>query len=126
MGVAHAQQDEVLDVIRGAGRPLSADEVRQLLVRETGIGLATVYRAVKRGVTNGQLQTVQVQDGPARYEPVDLDHHHHFACEECRSVYCIKGCPRGVDELAPKGFVLHSHDIVLHGLCKNCREGAAA
>lgn len=96
------------------------------MIRESGIGLATVYRAVKRGVAEGLLQTVQISDGPARYEPVDLAHHHHFACDGCDSVYCVEGCPRGVDKLAPKGFDVRSHDIVLHGLCESCKVGAPA
>ena len=125
MGIPRGQQSTVVELIQGAGRPLSADEVRDCL-RYTGIGLATVYRALKRGVAEGLLRAVHLPEGGARYEPTGLDHHHHFECGECHGVFCLEGCPPGLDQLVPPGFVLRAHDIVLHGLCSNCRENAVA
>ena len=118
------QQGCVLDAIQRAGRPLSADETRELL-HHTGIGLATVYRAVKRGVAEGVLRAVHLGGGGARYEAAGLGHHHHFECNQCNGVFCVEGCPRGLSQLVPPGFELRSHDVVLSGLCRNCKEAVA-
>jgi len=124
MSTIRGQQGYVLGAIRQAGRPLSADEVRELL-RNSGIGLATVYRAVKRGVAEGVLRAIHLGSGGARYEPASLGHHHHFECDRCKRVFCVKGCPRGINKLVPLGFEFRSHDIVLGGLCKHCKEAVA-
>ena len=105
--------------------PLSADEVRGLLM-ETGIGIATVYRALKNGVTNGRFRAVQLPDGPTRYESAGLPHHHHFECLTCHRVFDVPGCPGRIERLAPEGFDVQSHDLTLYGKCADCTEPGAA
>jgi Fur family ferric uptake transcriptional regulator len=52
-------------------------------------------------------------------------HHHHFHCLSCDQVVPIHGCPGPMQDLAPTGFVVERHDLVLHGRCVHCA-GAAA
>jgi Fur family ferric uptake transcriptional regulator len=35
-------------------------------------------------------------------------------------VYEIRGCPKGLLALAPRGFVVDGHEVVLYGRCEAC------
>lgn len=120
------QRDAILAVVTEADGPLSPMEIlAAATARQPGIGLATVYRTVKRGLEDGVLRAVDLPTGPARYEPADRGHHHHFECRSCHHVYDIEGCPGRLEKLVPTGFTLESHDLVLHGVCDACAEDAA-
>ncbi|MCA9272734.1 MAG: transcriptional repressor [Phycisphaerales bacterium] len=119
MPSAVPHRDAVLGLIRSLGRPVSADEIRDAL-RETGIGIATVYRIVNKAVEEGDLAKVELPGAPARFEPADLPHHHHFECDACKRVYDVPGCAKGVTGLAPEGFAVESHEIILRGTCREC------
>ena len=71
------QQLAVFRALSEADGPLSAKELWSRL-SGTGVGLATVYRALQRGVEEGTLEPVEVLGGGVRYEPKDREHHHHF------------------------------------------------
>jgi Fur family ferric uptake transcriptional regulator len=47
------------------------------------------------------------------------NHHTHFFCETCHRTFCLRGLP--VPEVAvPEGFILHTANYVLKGLCPEC------
>ena len=114
-------RNAVTTLIAEAGGPLSAEEVRDVL-SDTGIGVATVYRLLNEGVEDGRFKLIEMPHGPARYEPSDRPHHHHFHCRDCGRVYDIEGCPGGIGNLVPKGFTLDDHEIVMYGRCDACQE----
>ena len=84
------------------------------------LGIATVYRNVRALLEEGWLQVVDLPGAPSRYEMADKDHHHHFHCRSCDSVYDIEDCPGSLKELTPRGYRLESHEIILYGLCSGC------
>ncbi|MEM7392675.1 MAG: transcriptional repressor, partial [Verrucomicrobiota bacterium] len=84
------------------------------------LGAATVYRAIKYLQEEGLLTEVVVPRNTSRYELTDLPHHHHFFCEDCNKLYVFKGCPEGMNRLAPPGFKVADHFLTLIGLCPNC------
>ena len=103
-------------------RPLSTDEV--LVAGKSlvpSLGIATVYRNIKTLVSDGWLHTVEVPGEPARYEQSGRPHHHHFICRECEQAFDVEACPQDVERLAPEGFVVESHEVVLYGRCPRCR-----
>lgn len=115
------QKTAIRDVLRDAERPLTAREVldaAQALV--PGIGIATVYRNVKALVAAEYLITVDLPGEPTRYETADLEHHHHFQCDDCGKVFDVPGCTGGVRDLVPDGFALRHHEIVMYGRCEGC------
>ncbi len=116
---AQSHREAVLGLIRDLGRPVSVDEIRDGL-RQTGIGTATVYRIVNRAVEEGAVAKVELPGAAARFEPADLPHHHHFECDACKRVYDVPGCAKGVSSLAPEGFAVESHEIILRGTCRDC------
>ena len=115
------KHEEVWQHLADADGPRSAHEVRDALA---GIGIATVYRALHAGVASGVLREVELPGGRTRYEPAARGHHHHFLCDECDTAFDIEGCAPGVRDLLPPDFSLNGHEILLHGSCADCREGA--
>ena len=125
MARSSCHRPAVKHVLTHAHGPLSAEEVHQAL-RDTGIGIATVYRLLKQGMKEGCYTAVEMPHGPTRYEPANRPHHHHFECLTCLRVYDITGCPGHLDRLVPEGFALESHDLLLQGRCASCMDTFAA
>ncbi len=113
----------VLQALREADGPLSANELWGRL-QSTGIGIATIYRALKAGVGQGSLRVLDLPGGSTRYDPVDLAHHHHFICSDCDRVYDIEGCVGGLEKILPPRFAMTGHEVLLFGTCEACQEVA--
>lgn len=116
----HADYRQLIrDVLRDAAGPLTADDLRTALV-ETGIGIATVYRHLKAGLHDGDFVSVELPDGPLRFESASRPHHHYFACTRCEKVFDVEGDLDGIERLVPTGFELNDHEVILSGLCRDC------
>ena len=117
------QQMTVLRALGEADGPLSARELWSRL-SGTRVGLATVYRALQRGVEEGTLESVEGLGGGVRYEPKDREHHHHFLCSDCDRAFDLVGCVEGLEFLVPDRFQMTSHEVVLFGTCDACAKAA--
>ncbi len=123
MSYSTRQRQVILGILRQASQPLTAQEIRERASRDSaGIGLATVYRALKAFMARGEIAQVEIPGSPPCYEPTDRGHHHHFICQHCRRVFDLPGCVRDLDGLAPQDFQVERHEIVLYGLCSVCAE----
>lgn len=115
------QRAAIRSVFECARRPLTIGEVLELAQREVrGLGIATVYRAVGSMVEEGFLQQVEIGGEAPRYEVAGRPHHHHFHCRRCGRVFEVEGCLAEVEGLAPEGFRVEGHEIMLTGLCAEC------
>ncbi len=104
-----------------AGRPLTPDEILengQQIV--PSLGLATVYRNIKILKAEGWLAEVELPGGGVRYELAERPHHHHFLCRSCNQAFDVHRCPAEIEELAPDGFEVDGHDLILYGRCAAC------
>lgn len=111
----------VLKVIESCDRPLTPAEICELAQKELPkLGIATVYRAIKQFTEEGSVRLVDVPGAPPHYEHASRHHHHFFLCNQCRRLFDLIGCVRGVNALAPKGFQVQRHEIVLYGDCDRC------
>jgi Fur family transcriptional regulator, ferric uptake regulator len=109
------------EVFERAKRPLTATEIcQEARGKIPSLGIATVYRAIKQFVTDGQIRTVEIPGVPPHYESAARHHHHFFLCQQCRHLFDLLGCVRGVRALAPSGFHVQQHEIVLYGECASC------
>ena len=107
-------------VLEEAGRPLAVPEILALAQKQTpGLGVATVYRAIKRLLESGDITAVAIGADPLRYE-ITSAHHHHFKCDSCESVYDLPGCLSELSALPPKGFRAERHDLTFYGICDVC------
>lgn len=127
MGYSTRQREVILSILRRADRPLTPRAIREQANQErAGIGLATVYRALKTFMARGDILQVEIPGVSPCYEPADRGHHHHFICQQCRQVFDLQGCVHDLDALAPQDFQIQRHDIILYGVCAACIAPAAA
>ncbi len=117
------QREAIKKALGEAGRPLSPHEIlEEARAHSPGMGIATVYRAVKQLVDADWLAPVEIPGEPPRYEVVRQDHHHHFYCRECGRVFAVQHCPGDFRRMTPRGFRLESHEVLLRGVCAECRK----
>ena len=117
------QKRLIFNIFNDADRPLMAQEAHTLARKKRPrIGIATVYRAIRRMVDENVLRLVVIPGETAYYEMAGQEHHHYFHCCTCKKVYVVPGCPGSMQAFTPDGFVLEHHDLVLHGKCKGCAE----
>lgn len=115
------QRDAIRKVFEGTPRPLGPFEVLEAgRASVRGLGIATVYRTINALVESGWLVPVELPGEAPRYERSGAAHHHHFRCRQCSRVFELDGCQDDFARLAPPGFELEAHDIVLYGRCNHC------
>jgi Fur family transcriptional regulator, ferric uptake regulator len=106
---------------------LTAQEIHEETRRRgRSVGIASVYRVLDLLSEQGLIARIDVGDQAARYEPAlpGGDHHHHVVCDDCGKVeaWTDEGLERAVDRVAGKvGYRVAGHDVVLRGLCVDCR-----
>jgi Fur family ferric uptake transcriptional regulator len=122
----NTMQREVLKhTIEQAKRPLSVAEIHALAIEQAPrLGIATVYREIKRLHDDGALKRVDIPGETApRYETPrshGRHHHHHFKCKSCNKVFDIETCTLNIESLLPAGFRHQEHDITIFGRCASC------
>ena len=108
----------------GTAREIAA----RLRERGSGVGLASIYRALDLLDRLGLVQRFDVGEGSARYEPAlpGGDHHHHVVCDSCGTVEPFEddALEDAIHDLSGKtSFTIAAHDVTLHGECPACRAG---
>lgn len=117
-----SQGSAIKKVIRDANGPLRPLEILELASRVVPtLGIATVYRQLRRLQDAGEVRAVDLGVNDVRYELTDRGHHHHFLCSECEEAFDIHGCAEGISEMVPPGFTIQNHEITLYGQCDECR-----
>lgn len=119
------QRAAIMSALEAADHPCTPEELLEAAqARVAGIGMATVYRAIRDLSDEGRLSAVALPGAAPRYELAGRGHHHHFECLGCRKVFHVDGCPGDLARLAPAGFTLEGHEIVLYGKCPECAASA--
>lgn len=115
------QRRAIRRALLDADRPLAPQEILHAAAEVApGLGIATVYRNVRNMIAQGELHPVDLPGAATRYELSGKEHHHHFHCRECDRVFEVEDCPGDLGHLAPRGFELETHEIVLYGRCRSC------
>ncbi|HEX5561794.1 MAG TPA: Fur family transcriptional regulator [Nocardioidaceae bacterium] len=103
----------------------TAQEIYASLREEgTGIGLATVYRALQAMVDDGEVDVLRTAEGEAAYRRCSTGHHHHLVCRGCGRTVEVEDEP--VERWAAKvaaahGFSDVEHEVEVFGTCADCR-----
>ncbi|MCC6930583.1 MAG: transcriptional repressor [Gemmatimonadaceae bacterium] len=123
-----AQRLAIADIMLRSERHLSADDVAlELVRRESGIGLATVYRTIELLLRSGLLVERDFGEGFRRYEPArDVPHHEHLLCTVCGKVreFRDERLERMTTIVAEsQGYARQRHRLVIYGVCDDCQRG---
>lgn len=125
------QRDRVRDALGDVSGFVSAQTLHQSLRDEgTGIGLATVYRALADLAAEGEADSLQSPEGENLFRACVSDgHHHHLICRSCGKTVEIAADP--VEEwaratAAANGFTQAAHVVDIFGLCPACTAAAAS
>lgn len=118
---ATRQRAAIAEALKRANRPVSPRELlEEARTAVPTLGPATVYRTLRAMVEEGAAVAVELPGEPPRYELAHLGHHHHFRCRACDRVFEVEGCPGDLAALAPAGFRVEAHEVVLFGRCAAC------
>lgn len=103
----------------------TADDVFGEL-RENGheIGLATVYRVLSQFEQAGILVKHHFESGQAVFELETGEHHDHLICMNCGKIveFYDEKLEADQQKIAKQyGFELEEHNMVLYGICSDCR-----
>ncbi|MDO8802881.1 MAG: transcriptional repressor [Elusimicrobiota bacterium] len=122
-----SRREAILEVLTSGPVHLSAEEIhREARKRLPGIGIATVYRALKYLCNCGQAAEFIPADGVARYEPAgSRAHHDHLICTACGCF--IEAVDPEIERLqgrlaARHGFTPTSHRLEIYGICSDCNK----
>ena len=121
------QRETLLDVIEHAKGHQDADGLYRLArERDPRLSLSTVYRTLGVLKRHGLVDELHLSEEHHHYEPVPVpgaEQHYHFVCSSCGEVTEFTGgaVNRLRDELRREhGFVVHSVDLDVSGLCSRC------
>ena len=124
---ASGARAEVISAIAELGCSVTAREVAEVLRdRGSGVGLASIYRALELLERQALVKRFDVGEGIARYEPAHPsgEHHHHIVCDSCGAVepFEDEALERAIVRLSERvDFSVAAHDVTLHGECNVCR-----
>lgn len=128
------QRERVREALADARGFVSAQSLHAALRDDnTGIGLATVYRALSGLAASGDADSLQSPEGEALYRACTTQgHHHHLICRSCGLTVEIEATD--VEQWAHRTAALHgftdaAHVVDIFGLCTPCakkRDAAGA
>ncbi|MFS0713199.1 transcriptional repressor [Microbacterium sp. 2P01SA-2] len=124
------QRERVRTALSDARGFVSAQDLHASLRDDnTGIGLATVYRALATLAASGEADQLQSPDGEAIYRACSSEgHHHHLICRSCGLTVEIQASD--VEEWAHRtaaanGFTQAEHIVDIFGVCAACTAARA-
>lgn len=92
-----------------------------------------VYDVLRALTDAGLVRRIQPAGSVARYEARVGDNHHHLVCRQCATIVdipCAVGdtpCLTAAHESElSEGFDIDEAEVTYWGVCRACREGAAA
>lgn len=125
------QRERVREALAEAPGFVSAQTLHASLRDDnTGIGLATVYRALAGLATRGEADSLQSPEGESLYRACETPgHHHHLICRSCGLTVEIEATE--VEAWARRtaslnGFTDAEHVVDIFGLCAACTEARSA
>ena len=113
---------KILEVFqRSSQRHMSAEDVfKVLLLENSDVGLATVYRVLTQFEQASILSRSQFEGGKSVYELNEGQHHDHLVCLDCGKVeefYDPEIESRQQAVAQAKGFAITDHALSLYARC---------
>lgn len=116
---------EILNILMKSEKSLSAENIYQIVRADNmNINLSTIYRTLELFEEKKITQRISLMDGVFSYKLRTKTHRHFLECDICHKEIEIP-CPMTqIEELVQNetGFTLTKHDLVLRGVCKECKK----
>jgi Fur family transcriptional regulator, ferric uptake regulator len=120
----------MVNLMSGGERHAWTLEELHSALTESGVptDFSSVFRAAEKLVAAGIVRKLLLDDGRSRFE-LSSAHHDHLYCTNCRQLVPVPCLIQAGDFAALEretGIAVLDHQLVLNGLCRECRDGAAA
>lgn len=123
------QRKEILSVFMNSNIHLKPEDVYDI-VKNKGIGLATVYRTIEILKKNDIIQEITIEN--TRYYELKMFGekcmHIHFKCDICGTVFDCDNIKLGLKMIALRDLTENLCDvevsdmtITMNGICNNCK-----
>ena len=117
---------KILELFQQNTKALSHGDIEKLSGKH--FDRVTIYRTLQTFVDKGIIHTIPTADNSIMYalckETCSEGHHHddhvHFLCEACGTTYCLDNVIIP-DVNIPKGFSIHQTNVLVNGICRNCK-----
>ena len=115
----------VLQVLTEQKSAISLPELEQKFEKADK---STLFRTLKKFQENKLIHSIDDGSGSVKYalcqeacecQPEDL--HVHFLCSNCNQTFCLNNIPVPTINL-PNRFSLESVNMVVKGICSNCKK----
>src|SRR5690554_7153043 len=116
-----AQRKQILDILKQANHPLSAEMIMNKLPEDT-LNLSTIYRSLDLFFAQ-EIVSKSYMNHTTYYYLNQREHHHYMICINCQKMYEIDCHIHHIaDDIAQKhDFKITHHDMTVYGYCKNCQ-----
>lgn len=119
------QRNLIWEVVRGAGRHLTAEEVAAEVRRTLpDVNVSTVYRTLELLVSLDLVVETRLEGSACYYEVSPEPTHHHFVCTQCGAVGHFSDellAPVHAELTEQHGFTVGNIQVTAFGLCRECR-----
>ena len=116
---------EILSILKNAENSLSAEKIYQIYRdNNININLSTIYRTLELFEEKEITEKITLNDGVFSYKLKGETHRHYLQCDICHKEVEIP-CPMlQIQEMVQNstGFTLTDHDLVMKGVCKDCKK----
>lgn len=118
------QRTLILDTLVNSKKPLSADDIYEVIKKDLNVDLSTIYRNLNSLEEEGVLLRTTLEN-TSYYQINSRSHKHFITCTECHKKFTIDHCPvhelEGIIE-KETGFILNSHNFEFSGICPECQK----
>lgn len=115
------QRIAVYEALRESGSHPTADELyAAATARIASISMRSVYQSLHELVELGEVRSVHLGPGAARFDP-NLADHDHLVCDDCGGITDVVLPRPTLDPTELGEFQVDSTDVVVHGVCGACR-----
>ena len=113
------QRDVVVKFLQGSKDHPTPEQVYEAVKEKApNIGIATVYRNLKKLKDNNQVVTITTPDNKEHYD-YDTGLHAHLHCTCCSKLNDIELSPKQIDTITAIND--NNFDLLFIGLCDECK-----
>ena len=118
------QREMVLEAVKSLKNHATADKIYAYIVkRHPTIGKGTVYRNLNILAEDGEVQRIEIPNGPDRFDHT-LAEHYHVICERCNNVYDVdmNVLPDLREQIVDNhGMEFLGYEVLFRGICADCQ-----